>query len=156
MTFAAFAIFNAVLPHIFSHLLTTYYKPSVQQYQLIKSFSLLLLGMFLSFLATLNFSLAFLVGLLASPLSFTQPWPRSILIRLASTGLLNVIAPPTVLSIVCFVWNLSISSVLRDAAYGWNVWGMYTAVVVWCVWWPAWLVGSITVLGLPEAKEKTA
>jgi glycosylphosphatidylinositol transamidase len=33
---------------------------------------------------------------------------------------------------------------------------MYTPVVVWCVWWPAWLVGSITVLARERVKDKTA
>ncbi|KAH8887061.1 Glycosylphosphatidylinositol:protein transamidase, GAA1 component [Thozetella sp. PMI_491] len=154
---AFFAALSAALPHVLSHFLTTSYHPSVQQYQLIKSFSLLLLGMFLSSLATLNFSLAFLVGLLASPLSFAQPWPQSTAMRITSTVLLNVIAPATVLLVDCLIWGLDPAAVLRDAAFGWDVSGMYTAVVVWCVWWPAWLVGSITVLGQPEAaKAKTA
>ncbi len=155
--FALFAVLSTALPHVLSHLLTSSYKPSVQQYQLIKSFSMLLLGMFLSSLATLNFSLAFLVGLLASPLTFAQPWPQSTAMRMASTVLLNVIAPGAVLLVDCAVWKLSITGVLREAAFGWDVSGMYTAVVIWCVWWPAWLVGSITVLGRPEpAKAKTA
>lgn len=49
----------------------------------------------------------------------------------------------------------SIGEVLREAAFGWRVWGMYTSVVVWGVWWPAWLVGAVVVLGRPEAVQKT-
>jgi glycosylphosphatidylinositol transamidase len=36
---------------------------------------------------------------------------------------------------------------LKEASFGWNVWGMYTPVVVWCLWWPAWLVGMVNVFG---------
>ncbi|KAK0724811.1 GPI transamidase component GAA1 [Lasiosphaeris hirsuta] len=156
--FTIFAVINTALPHSLSHLLTTYYTPSAQQYQLIKSFSLLLLGMFLSSLATLNFSLAFLVGLLTSPLTFMRPWPQSPAMRTACTVLLNAVSPTAVLVAAAFAWHLDINTVLREAAFAWDVCGMYTPVVVWCVWWPAWLAGSVTVLGRPEVgktKQKT-
>ena len=71
--FTIFATLNTILPFLLSKLLTHYFAPTAQQYHLIKSFSLLLLGLFLSALATLNFSLAFLVGLLAAPLTHMQP-----------------------------------------------------------------------------------
>jgi glycosylphosphatidylinositol transamidase len=48
-------------------------------------------------------------------------------------------------------WGVGVGSVLQETAFGWHVWGMYTPVVVWCVWWPAWLVGSVLVLGKPRA-----
>lgn len=147
--FAAFAVANTALPHLISRVLTKCYRPSAQQYDLIKSFSLLLLGMFLSSLATLNFSLAFLVGLLASPLTYMQPAPRSAATRLLATLLLNLLSPLAVLAGCSFWWQLDISEALRLAAFGWDIWGMYTAVVLWCVWWPAWLVGSVLVLGRP-------
>jgi len=140
-----------------------------------KSFSLLLLGMFLSSLATLNFSLSFLVGLLASPLSFVDaPSPPPVaaaaagkttgrgaraLRRWLLTALLNLVAPTTVLLAGSRYWGVPASEILRMAAFGWDVWGTYTAVVVWCVWWPAWLVGSVLVLARPtpaSVKGKTA
>ncbi|CCF44551.1 hypothetical protein CH063_03364 [Colletotrichum higginsianum] len=124
--YTAFALVNCALPFLVSSLLTSTYNPTVQQYQLIKSFSLLLLGMFLSALATLNFSLAFLVGVMASPLSFMRPWPSH---------------PP-------------VRWVLKEAAFGWDVWGRYTPVIIWGVWWPAWLMGSVIVLGQPAPKVK--
>ncbi|CAK7266255.1 Glycosyl phosphatidyl inositol protein transamidase complex subunit [Sporothrix epigloea] len=147
--FFAFASVNTALPHLISRVLTRCYLPSAQHYDLIKSFSLLLLGMFLSSLATLNFSLAFLVGLLASPLTYMQPAPRSATWRLLATLLLNLVSPLAVLVACCTWWQLGISEALQLAAFGWDVWGMYTAVVVWCVWWPAWLVGAVLVLGQP-------
>jgi glycosylphosphatidylinositol transamidase len=154
--FTVFAVINALLPHGLSHLLTAYYKPTTQQYQLTKSFSLLLLGMFLSSLATLNFSLAMLVGLLASPLSFMRPWPQSPAARWACTVLLNAVTPTALLALASVFGGRGISDLLREAAFGWDVAGVYTPVVVWCVWWPAWLCGCVIVLGRPEAKAKTA
>lgn len=145
-----------MLPHLLSYALTAYYKPSIQQYQLAKSFSLLLLGMFLSSLATLNFSLALLVGLFASPLTYARPWPRWPVVRHLVSTLLAAVAPNAVLVAGAVYWRIDVSTILREAAFGWDVWGMYTAVVVWCVWWPAWLVGSVIVLGKPEAKAKMA
>ncbi len=108
--------------------------------------------MFLSSLATLNFSLAFLVGLLASPLTFMQPTPRRPVQRWLATALLNIVSPPAVLVVCCVLWKMDVAEALRLAAFGWDVWGMYTAVFLWCVWWPAWLAGSVLVLGQPESR----
>ena len=154
--FAVFSVASTLAPHVASHALTTYFGPTVQQYQLIKCFSLLLLGMFLSSLATLNFSLALLVGLLAAPLSFTAASTSNSALRWASAGLLNVISPMAVVYSACSYGGLDVAHVLREAAFGWNVWGMYTPVIIWCVWWPAWLVASINVLGEPAGDRGSA
>lgn len=117
---------------------------------MIRSFSLLLLGMFLSSLATLNFSLSLIIGVLSTPLTFMKPWPDSRIMRTFCTILLNVIAPTMVLVISAWIWRLDIGEgILKEASLAWNVYGMYAGVVVWCVWWPAWLAGSVTVLGRP-------
>ncbi|KAI8677963.1 hypothetical protein NCS55_00515100 [Fusarium keratoplasticum] len=144
--FAIFSVVSAVLPFVISRLLSIFSKPTQQHFQITKSFSLLVLGMCLSTLATLNFSLAFLVGLLASPLSFVQPVKNPVL-RWSVAGLLNVVAPSTVIYAAAQAWGISITDLLSEASFGWNVWGMYTPVVVWCLWWPAWLVGMINVFG---------
>ncbi|KAI0848838.1 Glycosylphosphatidylinositol:protein transamidase, GAA1 component [Daldinia vernicosa] len=170
--FILFTIINACLPHLASYFLTNGIRkpPTAQQYLLIRSFSLLLLGMFLSSLATLNFSLAFIIGVLSSPLSFSRTWPSSspspsassspptntgksanaAVFRYAHSALLHALAPPVVLLAGGALAGASIQSVLEGAAFGWHVWGMYTQLVVWCVWWPAWLVGQIVVLGQPK------
>ncbi|KAH7245859.1 Gaa1-like protein [Fusarium tricinctum] len=144
--FAVFSVISAILPLAISRLLTLVTKPKMQHFQLTKSFSLLVLGMCLSTLATLNFSLAFLIGVLSSPLTFVQPVRNSAL-RWSLAGVLNAVAPPTVLYAAAQVWNISIADLLKEASFGWNVWGMYTPVVVWCLWWPAWLVGMVNVFG---------
>jgi len=151
-----FAVLNCALPHVLSAVLAAYYQPSMQQYQLMRSFSLLLLGMFLSALATLNFSLSFLIGLLASPLTFMETSPAGSPRRVVSTVALNLVAPTAVVVAGSLLWAVDLGQVLRMAAFGWDVWGMYTAVVAWCVWWPAWLVSSVIVLGRPSSKAKTA
>ncbi|RHZ69407.1 hypothetical protein CDV55_106509 [Aspergillus turcosus] len=142
---------GVILPLIVSALLNHGFTspPTIQQYFLTRSFSLLLLGLFLSTLATLNFSLSFMVGLLCTPLSFVKrinPQTKAALrYPIAILGLLalNVLSPPAVLIGACWYSGVSVETVLTQAAFGWNVWGMWTQVVVWCVWWPAWVVGCV-------------
>ncbi|GIK05867.1 glycosyl phosphatidyl inositol protein transamidase complex subunit [Aspergillus viridinutans] len=142
---------GVILPLIVSALLNhgVSSPPTTQQYFLTKSFSLLLLGLFLSTLATLNFSLSFMVGLLCAPLSFVKrisPQTKAALrypIAILGLLVLNVLSPPAVLIGACWYSGVTVETVLTQAAFGWNVWGMWTQVVVWCVWWPAWVVGCV-------------
>jgi glycosylphosphatidylinositol transamidase len=106
--------------------------------------------MALSTLATLNFSLAFLVGLLASPLTFLGPSANPF-VRWTYAGLLSAVAPPVVVYSAAQAWGVEVADVLTASSFGWNVWGMYTPVVFWCIWWPAWLVGMVNVLGTASA-----
>jgi len=152
--FALFTITNLLLPYLISTLLHLYSPPSTQQYQIMHSFSLLLLGMFLSSLATLNFSLAFLVGLITTPLTYVQPLPSYPIIRTILSVLLHALTPMTVLLAGSKFWGLGVGDILQEAAFGWDVWGMNTQVVVWCVWWPSWLVGAILLLGRPVDVEE--
>ncbi|KAI2634558.1 Glycosylphosphatidylinositol:protein transamidase, GAA1 component [Xylaria nigripes] len=169
--FVAWLAINAILPSLISEFLDLIFTNglTLQQFYLMKSFSLLLLGMFLSSLATLNFSLAFLVGLLSSPLSWTRPWPNNMFTRYTYSALLSFVSPMCVV-LFCVVVYVSrhtaedagpttlgtLAVVLREAAFGWNVWGLYVPLVVWCVWYPAWLIGSVVVVGRPRAKVKSA
>jgi GPI-anchor transamidase subunit GAA1 len=150
MSFAIFSVISSALPFLISQLLATSYSLTIQQSHLLKSFSLLVLGMSLSTLATLNFSLAFIVGLLAAPLSFVQPTKGQPL-RWVLAGLLNLVAPPVIIYAVAAAFDQDIGQVLQEASFGWHVWGMYTPIVVWSVWWPAWLVGMVNTLGFPAA-----
>lgn len=144
----AFSLLNLLGPYVFSILLTRCFTPSEQQYLLLKSFSLLVLGMFLSALATLNFSLAFLTGLLSAPLTFIPIRPRSRAVALGGSLLLNLVSPFAMLFACSVYWKVPVQDVLIEAAFGWNVWGMRTQVVVWCVWWPAWLIGTVITAAL--------
>ena len=122
---------------------------------LLQCFSLLLLGMFLATLATLNFSLAFLIGLLAAPLSFVG-MPMSIENDHTSPALsprrkaicnilLQSVNPPVVILAACKVLGVDVGAILAEAAFGWKVYGLWTQVIVCCVWWPAWLVAAMIV-----------
>src|SRR5579871_4248069 len=143
--FSVFTCLNWALPLVASAAIIRSFKLTSQQYKLMKSFSLLLLGMFLSSLATLNFSLALLVGLLTAPLTYVRPLTGNPLLVILGI-ILSTLAPTTVLYMGSFYWDVPVSEILREAAFGWNVWGMNTQVVVWCVWWPAWLIGSVVLL----------
>lgn len=145
--FALFTLLSITLPLLISHVLARY-NATIQQFQLIKSFSLLFLGMSLATLATLNFSLAFLVGLLATPFTFVRT-SRNILLKLGLAVLLTGIAPPVLVYLSSQLLDLGVSTILKEASFGWNVWGMYTSIVVWCVWWPAWVLGMVNVVGSP-------
>ena len=109
--------------------------------------------MFLATLATLNFSLAFLIGLLAAPLSFVgEPYSTTSHENSTSGGnvrkvlmtiLLQLLSPPAVMLAACKAWGVHVEEVLVEAAFGWTAHGLWTQVVVWCIWWPAWTVGSV-------------
>jgi glycosylphosphatidylinositol transamidase len=117
-----------------------------QQINLVQCFSLLVLGMFLAALATLNFSLSFFTGVLASPLSFVRRAKHPALTFLQLGGLMCV-NPIMVAQWGCKLLGADLGEVLRIAAVGWGVWGMWTQLVVWVVWFPAWVVGTTIVAG---------
>lgn len=123
------------------------------QYQLLtQCLSHLLLGMFLATLATLNFSLSLFIGLACIPLPFTGP---SLSLdadkdesgekyrRACSRLALYLLSPPTMLWILSLISGTSVADILMEGSVGWNVNGMWTPLIIWCVWWPAWLVGSV-------------
>ena len=124
-----------------------------QQYLLVQSFSLLVLGMFLATLATLNFSLSLFIGILSTPLSLTRtPFScsieaKNVFVSKTRTYMLTLVlqflSPPVVVWSVCYIWGVDLDETLAEAAFGWKVNGLWTQVVVWCVWWPAWVVGGM-------------
>lgn len=149
-----FTIFNSWLPTGLAQVLSQRALLTSQHQLLLQCFSLLLLGMFLATLATLNFSLSLFVGLLSTPLSFIGPplfsadskdASVSRTRKIISTLVLQLLSPPTILWLACGVFGGSVSDVLAEGAFGWNVNRMWTQVVIWCVWWPAWLAGSVLV-----------
>ncbi|KAF1920685.1 Gaa1-like protein [Ampelomyces quisqualis] len=119
---------------------------TMQQITLVQCFSLLLLGLFLAALATLNFSLSFIIGLLSTPLSFVRrsSHPGLTFLQLGALVALN---PVMVAQWSAKLLGADLVEVLRVAAIGWHVWGMWTQLVVWLVWMPAWLVGATIVAG---------
>ncbi|RPA80733.1 putative GPI transamidase component [Ascobolus immersus RN42] len=142
--FYAFTVFSSLLPPVISLALRPL-APTAQTFTLIKSFSLLLLGLFLSTLATINFSLSFVIGLLSVPFTFTRFLKAGIFERILFWGVIQVLSPMMALELVAKYWGLPVGDILMEAAFGWKVWGMWTQVVVFGVWWPAWIAAQVGV-----------
>ncbi|KAF2788394.1 Glycosylphosphatidylinositol:protein transamidase, GAA1 component [Melanomma pulvis-pyrius CBS 109.77] len=136
------ALLTSLLPFLTSFGLKQFSRPTAQETTLIQCFSLLLLGMFLAALATLNFSLSFLIGIATSPLTFVRRSNNKAISAVASL-LLAVLNPVVVIRAATFFFGQDLVKVLVQAAEGWHVWGLWTQVVVWLVWWPAWFAGSV-------------
>ena len=154
-TFLLSANIFTLLPLLTAFCLTFYISgfPSHQHVALMRCFSLLFLGMFLSALATLNFSLAFIVGVLCAPLSFVR-LSRNFAATIGMYSLLVALNPVMVVHMASSYAGVGLEELLHQAAVGWHVWGLWTQVVIWLVWLPAWFVASVVVaLGFfPEAE----
>ncbi|KAL7273916.1 Glycosyl phosphatidyl inositol protein transamidase complex subunit [Rhizina undulata] len=145
--FFGFSAFSAIFPPLLSLFISKTFSPTATHFTLIKCFSLLILGLFLSSLATLNFSLSFLVGLFSVPFTFVRPFfpEGKWILGVSYMILLQILGPTAALVGVACYWGEDISIILKEASFGWNVWGMWTQVVVWCVWWPAWVTANAMV-----------
>lgn len=141
-----FANMTTILPLFLAWMVSELRPLSKQDVTLIQCFSLLLLGMILAALATLNFSQSFLIGVLATPLSFVR---RSNQTWLTATQLamLAVLNPIMVAQWSAKLLGADLQNVLVLAAQGWHIWGLWTQVTVWLVWAPAWLLGTVVVAG---------
>lgn len=143
-----------VVPFLIAIVLGSVVRLSPQNVMLVQCFSLLLLGAALSTLATLNFSQALFVGLLASPLSFVRPLvppkalPSGLGFVLGVSAVVAIIAfsPPAILMAASHISGKHYTDLLAAAAWAWKVEKVWTAVTVWIVWWPAWVSGSIVLL----------
>jgi glycosylphosphatidylinositol transamidase len=135
---------TSVLPLLAAKTLSRFKCPTVQESTLIHCFALLLLGLFLAALATLNFSLSFLIGILTVPLSFVRRTTSKPLSGI-QTILLMTLNPVVVIRAATFYFGMDVVEVLLKAAEGWHIWGLWTQVVIWLVWWPAWFAGSAVV-----------
>lgn len=108
--------------------------------------------MFLSALATLNFSLSFLIGLCAAPFSFIRGTSGAaakstagLAISTAWWVVLTAVNPLVVIFGATQYFRYDLGVLLMKAAEGWHVWGMWTQVVLWLVWWPAWFSAAVIV-----------
>lgn len=123
-------------------------------------FSFLLLGMFLSTLATINFSLSLIIGVLSTPLAFVSGLrPCEPDCALHSThiqrvwgymwlALLVALSPMTVVYAASEMFvKGGVGEVLRQSGFGWWVCGQWTSVIVWLVWFPSWWTGVYVLSG---------
>lgn len=126
--------------------------PTQNQYTLIRSINLLLLGLFLTVLATLNFSLSMILGLLCAPLAFVARLPHRPGLAALEYLLLAVMSPSGVAAMAgAYVYSTTgdaelLPRMVERLAFGWNVWGSWGVLIgVWAVWWPAWIVSAVLV-----------
>lgn len=143
--FTIFSLLSLCLPLLLSFTLHLF-SPTPQVYTLLRCFSLLSLGLFLSALATLNFSLSFLIGLGAVPVTFIKP-TKCKLVAVLQHLVLAVANPMVALVGVAVYMGEPLGTVLGEAQVGWEINGLWTAVVVWGVWWPAWVVAGVGAWG---------
>jgi len=156
------AILAMVLPHLMSR------KPTEQEISLLHCFCLLVLGMVLSALATMNYSLSYVVGALCTPLVFIR-LPTHMSLGSASQDVSTLgltsnssstnsmgrkigqvvlaivhlaVSPTVVIYAASTLVPGGLDKVLAEAAFGWWVYGLWTQVIVWLVWWPAWCAGG--------------
>lgn len=158
--FVGIAATSYILPIYLSTVLVRFLEATSQQLQIMQSFSLLFIGATLSTWATINFSLALLVGLLASPLCFTRPVPLriviappseaekksaalSLAIRLPAALMCLVASPPVALYASSWYLEKDLAWVLTEVAKGWLAQGVWSNLVIWSVWWPAWVLGCV-------------
>ncbi|TKA22355.1 hypothetical protein B0A50_08174 [Salinomyces thailandicus] len=130
---------------------------TVKEIQITQCLSLLLLGATLSTLATLNFSLAFVISLVCSGLCFVRSRPRStnsavnIAVGTITALLHSTTSPPVV--IYGLNWYLAkgegwydVKWLLYEMAKGWAAQDVYTSFVIWVIWWPAWAISEFVLL----------
>lgn len=132
--------------------LPAFSAPTNEQYVLIKSLSLLLLGLFLTVLATLNFSLSMFLGITCVPLAFVDRTRGNSALAIVQYLMLIAMSP---MGVAAGIGGYGILVLGRDDvlvdwlarfAFGWNVWGSWGVPVgVLCIWLPAWVVGATLV-----------
>jgi glycosylphosphatidylinositol transamidase len=152
--FNIFTISILPLPYILAYCLPKALgrKPTKQEMTLTQCFALMLLGLSLSALATLNFSLSLIIGVLLSPISFIRPVSPSSPLKLATNilqvAVMTALSPPVVIGVavkVAGIEGVGLAEVLEMAMSGWWIHGIWTGIVVWLVWWPGWVAGSFVV-----------
>ncbi|KAK4944086.1 Glycosyl phosphatidyl inositol protein transamidase complex subunit [Elasticomyces elasticus] len=132
--------------------LPAFSAPTNEQYVLIKSLSLLLLGLFLTVMATLNFSLSMFLGIVCVPLAFvgrTRSYPGAALLQYVVLAVMS----PMGLAVGLVGYGFIVTGRddllvqwLQRLAFGWNIWWSWGVPVgVLCIWLPAWIIGATLV-----------
>ncbi|KIW28218.1 uncharacterized protein PV07_07898 [Cladophialophora immunda] len=132
--------------------LPAFSAPTYEQYVLTKSLSLLLLGLFLTVLATLNFSLSMFLGIVCIPLVFVGRTRSRAGLSLVQYLILVVMSPMglaiglSAYGVIVLGRDDVLVEWLQRLALGWNIWGSWGVPVgVLCIWLPAWVVSATLV-----------
>lgn len=152
--FYTFTLATLPLPYIMAFSLPRllHRGPTKQEQTLLQCFALMLSGLFLSALATLNFSLSLIVGVLSAPVSFVRPITTrgtgAIALNMIQVVILTALSPSVVITAAATlsgIDGLALGEVLSMAMSGWWIHGLWTSLVVWLVWWPSWFAASFLV-----------
>ena len=161
LTFFIIAVIVLILPVILASSLTempnnttlpAFSAPTTEQYVLVKSLSLLVLGLLLTVLSTLNFSLSMFLGIICTPLAFVDRTRSNAMLSMLQYVILVVMSP---VGAAAGVGGYGILFLGKDdlviewmqrLAFGWNVWGSWGVPIgVLCIWLPAWVVSATLV-----------
>lgn len=161
ITFTIFSLCTLVLPFIFASIITgsssntntrSLSDPMAEDFVLIKSLSLLVLGLSLTVLATLNFSLSMVLGLICIPLAFVDRTPNRPLLASLQYLVLVILSPGGVAAGLLGYAHIALGKDglllewLARFAFGFNIWGSWGVPVgVLCIWLPAWVINSTVV-----------
>ena len=77
---------------------------------------------------------------------------------LPATVLLAALSPPIVLYGLHWYFRgfqSEIGVTLLEMAKGWTAQGVWTGLIVWGIWWPAWIVGGAVLYSRTYSKEET-
>lgn len=114
---------------------------------LIKSFSQIMLGMFLSAIASVNFPLSLSIGIVAFPISFVGPTHHKISQILLRVALLVLTSPMSVLVLFCALTGADWRGIITDVVFGYEWQHVWTPFAIFGVWWPAYFLASVVVSG---------
>lgn len=114
---------------------------------LVNSFSQLMLGMFLSAIATINFSLALFMGIIAFPYSFIGPVHNKVHQICIRVALLVLTSPMSILYLFCAFSGMDWKAIVLDVVFGYEWSHVWTPFAIFGVWWPAYFLTSVVVSG---------
>lgn len=114
---------------------------------LLSSFSQIMLGMFLSAIATINFPLALAIGMIAFPTCFIGPAQTKLTQIVTRVTLLIFTSPMSVLYLYCTFAGADWRIVIVDFVFGYEWQHVWTPIVIFGVWWPVYFLSSIVVSG---------
>ncbi|ORY77698.1 Gaa1-like protein [Protomyces lactucae-debilis] len=139
-----FLVYILSLELILPTLVGNFRPLSKAQTTLASALSLLVLGLCLAALATINFSLSLAMGVLCFPILFARP-SASLPVRLAGRVILLLTSPLAVFTGACFLMDLKMDDVLSMVTFSYVHLHVWTPLAIWGVWWPAYMLGSLVI-----------
>lgn len=110
---------------------------------LISSFSQIVLGMFLSAIATVNFPLSLFIGIIAFPITFMGPTQHKIVQILIRVTLLVFTSPMSILYLFCVLTGMDWKELIMHITFGYEWLHVWTPLAIFGVWWPAYFLTSV-------------